>query len=173
MRDTVPERLITTHLVMTAPVRRFDIGPLPTGLSIDVTAFENVQDYRALYRAVGEAWHWRDRLLMSDAELAEALATAEVNVLRVDGAVAGYVELAPVDDETLEIAFFGLLPAYFGRGLGKYLLAYGINRAWEKGAARLTVHTCNLDGPTALANYQARGFAVSHVEDIPMPERYR
>jgi hypothetical protein len=30
-------------------------------------------------------------------------------------------------------------------------------RAWDWGATRVWVHTCSLDHPSALANYQARG----------------
>ena len=63
-------------------------------------------------------------------------------------------------------------PRYMGRGLGKHLLSYGISRAWEMDADRVWLHTCNLDGPHALANYQKRGFKVFKVEEEPMPERY-
>jgi hypothetical protein len=52
------------------------------------------------------------------------------------------------------------------------LLSYGIERAWEGGTTCVTVHTCNLDGPYALANYQKRGFQVYKVHSYPMPERY-
>ena len=38
----------------------------------------DVDFYRSLYRSVGEQWNWRDRLIMSDEELAKALAKAEV-----------------------------------------------------------------------------------------------
>ncbi|OQY78842.1 MAG: GNAT family N-acetyltransferase, partial [Anaerolineae bacterium UTCFX5] len=42
-----------------------------------------------------------------------------------------------------------------------------------KGANRVWVHTCNLDGPQALKNYMARGFEVVHVDEEPMPDRYK
>jgi GNAT superfamily N-acetyltransferase len=59
-----------------------------------------------------------------------------------------------------------------GKGLGKHLLSYGIAQAWNNGAKRLWVHTCNLDGPYALNNYIKRGFSVYKVDEQPMPERY-
>jgi GNAT superfamily N-acetyltransferase len=49
-------------------------------------------------------------------------------------------------------------------GLGGPLLSAAVTRAWEMGARRVWVHTCDLDHPRALANYQARGFRVFHVE---------
>jgi GNAT superfamily N-acetyltransferase len=91
----------------------------------------------------------------------------------VNNEIAGYIELTNDGAGDLEIAYFGLRPAFFGRGLGKYLLSYGVQRAWDSGAKRVWLHTCNLDGPAALANYLARGFVVTHVEDVPMPERYK
>ena len=76
------------------------------------------------------------------------------------------------DDSSVEIAYFGLRRNYMGRGLGKHLLSYGVARAWEMGANRVWLHTCNLDGPHALANYQKRGFRIYDVVEEPMPELY-
>ena len=61
---------------------------------------------------------------------------------------AGYYELRP-DGPDVEIAYFGLLPAYQGRGLGGALLEHALRRAFELGG-RVWVRTCTLDGPHAL-----------------------
>ena len=37
------------------------------------------------------------------------------------------------------------------------------------GAQRVWLHTCNLDGPHALANYQKRGFRIYDVVEEPCP----
>jgi GNAT superfamily N-acetyltransferase len=73
----------------------------------------------------------------------------------------------------LEIAYFGLLPQFIGRGIGGTLLTSAIERAWEMGAARVWVHTCSLDGPSALGNYQARGFRYYKEEEteVDLPEQ--
>ena len=71
------------------------------------------------------------------------------------GRRAGYYELDPTPDAT-EIAYFGLLPEFQGHGLGGHLLTHALRRAFEL-SPRAWVHTCTLDGPHALANYQARG----------------
>jgi GNAT superfamily N-acetyltransferase len=44
-------------------------------------------------------------------------------------------------------------------GLGKQLLSFAIDRAWEEGAKRIWLHTCTLDNAAALPNYLKRGFS--------------
>lgn len=120
--------------------------------------------YRFLYGTVGQDYTWTDRLDWSDERLRAHLARPSVTllVLYVRGTPAGYVELdsAPEDGDEAgtEIAYFGLFPAFHGRGLGKHLLSMGVVRAFDDGAARVWLHTCTLDGPHALANYRGRGF---------------
>jgi GNAT superfamily N-acetyltransferase len=80
------------------------------------------------------------------------------------GTPAGYFELERQAKGNVEIAYFGLLPGFIGKGLGAYLLTFATRRAWDMGAARVWVHTCDLDHPRTLANYQARGFRIFHVE---------
>jgi ribosomal protein S18 acetylase RimI-like enzyme len=117
--------------------------------------------YRFLYGAVGRDYSWTDRLSWSDERLRAHLSrpSLSLHVLYVDGTPAGYVELDRESHEPgTEVAYFGLSPAFHGRGLGKALLAYGVERAFDDAPERVWVHTCTLDGPYALANYQARGF---------------
>lgn len=131
--------------------------------------------YRFLYGAVGQDYHWIDRNTWSDAQLEEylALPTTTLLVLYVHGTPAGYVELnAAAEEHGTEVAYFGLIPAFHGRGLGKHLLSVGVQRAFDDGAERVWVHTCSLDGPHALANYQGRGFipyrTMTHEQEIPL-----
>jgi GNAT superfamily N-acetyltransferase len=49
-------------------------------------------------------------------------------------------------------------------------LTAAVRRAWASGARRVTVNTCELDGPHALANYLARGFVVAR-ETIELRRR--
>jgi hypothetical protein len=48
------------------------------------------------------------------------------------------------------------------------LLTSAIEEAWRilPPVSRVWVHTCNLDHPSALANYQARGMAIYKKETI-------
>lgn len=128
--------------------------------------------YRHLYAAVGHAWHWHDRDAWSDAQLESHLGRPDVHVLvmRVGGETAGFVELQRHDDD-VEIAYFGLLPAFIGLGLGGHLLTVAVEEAARLGAASVWLHTCTLDHPAALANYQARGFVPFRVEQYETPVR--
>lgn len=81
----------------------------------------------------------------------------------------GYFQLAFREADggpDVEVAYFGLLPEWFGRGWGGWLLSVAVSTAWQQGAARVWLHTCTLDHPAALANYEARGFRRydTHVE---------
>lgn len=117
--------------------------------------------YRFLYDAVGRHYHWTGRHSWPDAELRDFLARPSVSllVLYVRGTPAGYIELDAASEEPgTEIVYFGIMPEFHGRGLGKHLLSAGVQRAFETGVDRIWLHTCTLDGPYALANYRARGF---------------
>lgn len=134
---------------------------------------------RFLYVTVGGEWHWTDRLGWDRAEWLAWLDRPELEtwVLTVGGAPAGYFELEAQRDGDVEIAYFGLLGSFTGRGLGGHLLTEAIRLAWDRGsswapdsgpARRVWVHTCTLDGPHALANYTARGLAV--VGEVTEPQ---
>ena len=58
------------------------------------------------------------------------------------------------------MAYFGLLPAFTGQGLGRFMLTKAVERAWALGAARVWLHTSSLDHSSALSNYLARGFSI-------------
>ena len=79
-------------------------------------------------------------------------------VMRWDGEPAGYFELREHDDRSVEIAYFGLLPAFLGRGWGKFLLTQATHAAWRLGPVRVWLHTSTLDHAAALPNYLKRGF---------------
>lgn len=118
--------------------------------------------FRRLYADVGREYHWVDRLAWSDDEIARYLAdpALEFWVLREGSQEAGYFELRAHEDGAVEVAYFGLLPHAIGRGLGKFMLSRAVERAWDRGATRVWLHTSSLDHSSALSNYLARGFSV-------------
>jgi GNAT superfamily N-acetyltransferase len=169
-----PDTLITTYLHMT---RRDQFRPAyvhATTVHIMPVAQPDTTFYLFLYQTVGEQWAWRDRLLMPEEVLAELLMepARQVHVLYDRGAPAGYIELHRQGSD-VQVDYFGLRPAFTGRGLGKHLLSYGVDLAWNQGAERVWLHTCNLDSPYALPNYRARGFEVYDVVETPMPDVYQ
>ena len=82
--------------------------------------------YRMCYRTVGEAFHWRDRWDWTDAEIAAHLADPAIQLfvaMRKNGKhaarLAGWYELRRVaEDDSVEIAYFGIVADEFGRGFG-------------------------------------------------------
>ena len=128
---------------------------------------------RFLYTAVGRGWGWTDRLSWSDAKWLAHLERPEVEVwiAHLDGVIAGYVELEWQPEESVEIVYFGLLRQFMGRGIGGFLLSDTVERAFQKGAQRVWLHTCSLDSPRAIENYRARGFKLFNEEtsfkDLP------
>ena len=125
---------------------------------------------RFLYQFIGNAWQWRDKLSWSDRQWREY---AERPALRTwmalcDGSPAGYYELEQQDGGDVEIKYFGLAPAFIGRGFGGYLLGHALRSAWDwDGTRRVWVHTCSMDHPSALANYRARGMCLYDTEIDP------
>ena len=126
---------------------------------------------RDLYLNVGEQWQWIDKRSWTDDEWKEYADTPELRTFAAyyNHALAGYYELRRDTEGGIEIAYFGLLPEWIGRGLGGALLTSAIQRAWrmEPKPGRVWVHTCNRDHPQALVNYQARGMIVYKVVKSP------
>ena len=122
---------------------------------------------RFLYASVGADWSWYERLPWTQSQWLTYLeGDVETWIAYVRGAPAGYFELERQDGGDVEIAYFGLVPAFIGHGHGRALLAQSIARAWSiEGTQRVWLHTCTLDHPQALPNYLAAGFEIYKVED--------
>ncbi|WP_037604817.1 GNAT family N-acetyltransferase [Streptacidiphilus rugosus] len=187
IQPTARATVTTWHLAQTSPDALLaEPVPAPAGLDLAVVRAEAIgpEFARFLYTAVGGVWHWTDRLGWSYEQWATALAVegAETWVAWVSGSPAGYVQLEPRGEAgapkgEVEVLYFGLLPAFIGRGLGSHLLDLGLRRAWDladrhpalPATRRVTVHTCSLDGPAALRTYEARGFERVRVETAEQP----
>lgn len=118
---------------------------------------------RFLYSVVGADWCWTDRDAWTLDRWRAWVEHAETWVAYVSGTPAGYFELDRPADGEVNIVYFGLLPWAIGQGLGGWLLTRAIERAWTLGPSIVTVNTCSLDGPHALANYRARGFEIARM----------
>jgi len=110
---------------------------------------------------VGRPWKWYSRLkwTLADWKALVEKETVTTWIGYIKGSPFGYIELVR-QAESVEIAFFGLLPQYIGMGLGGFLLSEAIRLAWELNPRRVWVHTCTLDHKYALNNYLARGMAI-------------
>jgi len=153
-------QVVRTYLEMRSPE---DLRPPATPR--DPLRLEPIEScptsfFRYLYAEVGRAYHWTDRLSWTDEQVRAHLADPAVSLwlLTSRGAPAGYFELRAHGDQSVEIAYFGLLPESVGRGWGGYLLTLAVEAAWELKPDRVWLHTCTLDHPAALPNYLRRGF---------------
>lgn len=129
---------------------------------IDECKVKQFKYNKFLYGLVGNYWRWFDKNSWTDEDWRKY---AESENLRtwvgyMAGFPAGYYELQKQENGNIEIAYFGLVGSFIGRGLGGYLLSHAIRSAWEWGAKRVWVHTCTLDHPNALTNYLARGMKI-------------
>ncbi|UCG58020.1 MAG: GNAT family N-acetyltransferase [Phycisphaerales bacterium] len=124
---------------------------------------------KSFYRSVGKDWNWIDRLGWTDRQWMEYAQAKNLRtfVAYKAGSSAGYYELKKDEDGAVEIAFFGLLPAFIGKGYGRFLLSHAIGNAWQWGASRVWLHTCTEDHPHALDNYLKSGLKIYKREQRP------
>lgn len=150
---------IVTSLEMT---RRPPLRPLPAAPLRLVRWDRPAADkYRTLFRRVGERWLWYSRLVMPDAELLAIIGDPRVQVYAaVDrgGIEVGMLELDFRTAGTCEIGYFALVPELTGKGLGRWLMAEALARAWNGTVDKVRLHTCTLDHASALNFYRAQGF---------------
>lgn len=142
------------------------------GLSVVEAEIDNFKFNKFLYQCVGEPWQWVDKLGLSDEIWQNYVENPGLRtwVAYFKGSIAGYFELSIVDRgdagegrcaESLdvEIMYFGLAAEFIGKGFGGYLLSRAVQEGWAiPGVKRVWLHTCSLDHPSALKNYEARGF---------------
>ncbi|WP_309669358.1 GNAT family N-acetyltransferase [Gemmatimonas sp.] len=153
-------------------LRQLVPGQQPTvQASLDRIAPCTVGTWRALYRQIGEPWHWHDRDAWDQGAMAAHLARPEIRIYRVKAELgpewtdaAGFLELERHEDGSVEIAYIGLDQRVLGRRLGGWLVAQAVHTAFAWDAVRVWLHTCTLDAPAALPNYLARGFLITRAE---------
>lgn len=155
-------------LEQTSPADLSPASAAPAGVTVTRAETPLPEFSRFLYTAVGGDVRWTDRLGLTYAQWQEILGrpAGETWVAYENGTPAGFIELDAQEDGAVEIAYFGLIPAFRGRRIGGHLLSYGVARAWDLAerhpdrtpTKRVWLHTCSDDGPHAMDNYLRRGF---------------
>lgn len=160
MKTATTMEVTRTYLEMRDPSDLHAAHSDNSLIRIELQSDCSVELFRFLYVEVGRNYHWVDRLPWTDEQIAAHLSQSEITLwlMTYDEETAGYFELRKCDDGSVEIAYFGLMPGFLGRGLGKYLLTCATEQAWADGANRVWLHTCTLDDPAAMPNYLTRGF---------------
>ncbi|MBI4905609.1 MAG: GNAT family N-acetyltransferase [Acidobacteria bacterium] len=147
-----------TYLEMREPP---PLRPAPAeGCSIQLVRDPDLDEYRRLFRAVGEDWLWCSRLRLTDDGLRAILThpLVEIFYLMHECEPAGLLELDRREMPDLELQFFGLAPRMIGKGAGRFLMNFAIERAFSYKPARFFLHTCTLDSPKAVEFYLRSGF---------------
>lgn len=163
----------TWYLEMTDPAQFRPVWINNPDLNVIQAKIPCPEFSRFLYNSVGGNWYWLGRLDWTYEKWLTYLNRPEVQtwVAYLRGTPAGYIELESQPEGAIEIAYFGLLPQFIGQRIGGHLLSVGLQQAWAQDPRRVWVHTCDLDGPYALKNYQARGFSLyqttHEMEEIP------
>jgi GNAT superfamily N-acetyltransferase len=156
----MPHEVTIRYLEMTSPADHKPARPSAEPLDFVRALLPLPELNRFFYVAVGRLWAWGDRLVWSREKWLAWVDRPELEtwVAYNRGTPVGYFELERQADNSVEVAYFGLLPNFTGCGFGGVLLNRAVERAWESGAKRVWLHTCTLDHPAALSNYLARGF---------------
>ena len=152
-------RTTITWLEMAAPPAD-PAPPDPPGLRIERVADISVAFYRYLYDKVGAAYLWYERRALDDAALAALLRDPAISVhVAYEGSTpAGFFELDRRHPTDIDLAYFGLMPDFVGKGLGRWFLRRAVDAAWAEKPRLVSVNTNSFDHPRALANYRRAGF---------------
>lgn len=156
----------TTYLEMSSPKELRPKSSAEGPLRIEECLTNQWQQSRSYYLAVGAPWAWNDKRFWTDEQWMEyaKAPTLRTFIAHLGDQPIGYFELHTSQTNEIEISYFGLLPNFVGRRLGGPLLSAVLEMAWQQNPSRVWVHTCDLDHPAALPNYQARGMVVYEVE---------
>ena len=116
------------------------------------------------YKQIGKKHEWVDRLIWQDKNWMDYVSKENLKtiILRKENNIVGYFELL-FDNNNCEIAYFGILEEYIGKGYGGFLLSEAIRLGFTN-SRRIWVHTCSLDHPNALENYKSRGMKIFKTE---------
>ena len=153
---------VVTYLEMEA-CPSYDWPHLPLGSSAALLKADEppVWWFLTLYDAVGRDYAWEDVHEKEHDEIRDWLQADRMSLytLLEHGWPQGFFLLEEWDGGVIDLAYFGMVPEAVGKGLGGWLLKTAILTAWDReGTTKLTVNTCTLDHPRALALYQKVGF---------------
>jgi GNAT superfamily N-acetyltransferase len=161
-----------THLEMTSPGQLVPGRPPPARLELEKVGRAAAPLLRSTYVRIGAPHGWTGRSAWSDAQWEEELSRPGVQawIARVDGEVAGLVELESESNGDVGIVVFGLVPEFVGREFGGALLTLATRLAWRltspdgTSTRRVWVQTSSRDHPHARPNYGRRGFRTFRTE---------
>ncbi len=158
----------TTTLEMLKPPAKYPSIQTSSSLAIMVAPNIPVAFYQFLYNEIGKEHYWFLRRHMNNKQLVEIIHDTNIiiKVLYYDGAPAGFAEIDTSGlPGRIQLVYFGLMPQFIGRGIGKWFLGQIIHDLWEMGPEKIIVSTDSLDHAHALPTYQKMGFSPVSFQD--------
>ena len=136
---------------------------------LDLSEPTDFQLNKFFYKNIGQNHMWEDRLIWTESQWIDYVSNKDVKtyIFKYKNDLVGFFELIfHIQDNEVEIAYFGLLEEYQNKKLGSYLLSEAIKRSFEYSIKRVWLHTCSLDHKNALSNYVARGMKIFKTEIV-------
>ena len=125
---------------------------------------DNFDLNKFFYKQIGKRHQWVDRLIWQDKDWLKYISNENLRtyIFKRENDLVGYFELI-FNNNDCEIAYFGILEEFIGKGYGGFLLSEALKIGFKK-ANRIWVHTCSLDHPNAIENYKSRGMKIFRTE---------
>ena len=125
---------------------------------------DNFDLNKFFYKQIGKRHQWVDRLIWQDKDWLKYISNENLRtyIFKIENDLVGYFELI-FNNNDCEIAYFGILEEFIGKGYGGFLLSEALKIGFKK-ANRIWVHTCSLDHPNAIENYKSRGMKIFRTE---------
>lgn len=116
-----------TYLEMTSPDQLVPGRPAPTRFEIERLDEASTEVLRSTYARIAASLGWISRRDWPEERWRELMSRPGFAawVARVEGEVAGMVELDVAPDGDVEITVFGLVPDFVAKGYGGHLLTRG------------------------------------------------
>ena len=132
--------------------------------SLKEASKDNFDLNKFFYKQIGKRHQWVDRLIWQDKDWLKYISNENLRtyIFKIENDLVGYFELIFNNDDC-EIAYFGILEEFIGKGFGGFLLSEALKIGFKK-ANRIWVHTCSLDHPNAIENYKSRGMKIFRTE---------
>ena len=125
---------------------------------------DNFDLNKFFYKQIGKRHQWVDRLIWQDKDWLKYISNENLRtyIFKIENDLVGYFELI-FNNNDCEIAYFGILEEFIGKGYGGFLLSEALKIGFKR-ANRIWVHTCSLDHPNAIENYKSRGMKIFKTE---------
>tara|TARA_B100002051_G_C16456114_1_gene496160 strand:- start:175 stop:678 length:504 start_codon:yes stop_codon:yes gene_type:complete len=141
------------------------INPISSDcFSLKEASKDNFDFNKFFYKQIGKRHQWVDRLIWQDNDWLKYISNENLRtyILKKENDLVGYFELI-FNNNDCEIAYFGILEEFIGKGYGGFLLSEALKIGFKR-AKRIWVHTCSLDHPNAIENYKSRGMKIFKTE---------